>query len=162
MHQACGTDYTHLRLTWSEQYMVAQVSGECKKKQDIKQGGGRRQTDRQTLYSKTQNLCKVRTWRGAQMSTQVQAASAPIISEKSGTELHNLPGTVLPSLNGLSVQSSSGVREAYYSCFCFLGGSHHTALLCFLPLSLYQLKPHQLSQTPLHLGLWALLLPTLL
>lgn len=102
--------------------MVAQVSGECKKKQDIKQGGGRRRTDRQTLYSKTQNLCKVRTWRGAQMSTQVQAASVPIISEKSGTELHNLPGTVLPSLNGLSVQSSSGVREAYYSCFCFLGG----------------------------------------
>ena len=39
---------------------------------------------------------------GAQMSTQVQAVSAPIISEKPGIELHNLPGTVLPSLKGLN------------------------------------------------------------
>lgn len=40
---------------------------------------------------------------GAQMSTQVQAVSALIISEKPGIELHDLPGTVLPSsTQGLS------------------------------------------------------------
>lgn len=55
----------------------------------------------ETLYSKTQPV-QGQDWHGAQMNTQVQAAPAPIISEKPGTKLHDLPGTVLPSLKRLS------------------------------------------------------------